>query len=64
MVKNAIKNAQLIRLLMEIFAKILPQLLILTFVILKDISTTKLTSTMLNQHLIRQQIISIHNYLK
>ena len=58
MMKNAIKNVPLIRLLMEMFAKILPQLLILKFVILKDIFLTHLALNIIKQHLMKQQIIS------
>ena len=61
---NAIKNVQLIRLLMEMFAKILlPQLLlILKFVILKDIFQKHLSLNII-KHLMKQQIISIYNYI-
>ena len=59
---NAIKNAQLIRLLMEMFAKILLPLLILKFVILKDIFLKHLSLNII-KHLMKQQIISIYNYI-
>ena len=59
---NAIKNAQLIQLLMEMFAKILLQLLILKFVILKDIFLKHLSLNII-KHLMKQQIISIYNYI-
>ena len=47
---------------MEMFAKMLPQLLILKFVILKDIFLKHLSLNII-KHLMKQQITSIYNYI-